>query len=247
VEAALAGMAKMAMVVFGLPETPLSLALVVIGAPLAILAGIFGGLVSQERRIAYFIFLVALPAAVFAAQPPNTNIPRYYFVSAMFLVLLIAECFGTCWRLGGWRRAGALAALAAMLAGGAVQARSFQAGKSPAWPEALGAILSSGQLRIGGLYDRNVHAHVDFFNRTHSPPIELIAPEQVCARPPQWYVAGISHSYEPLPQRLDIPGDGCVLAYELTATYGAPGLSQTPWAIYRQVDQVKPGRRYPAQ
>ena len=234
--AAIAGMAKMALLVLGLPETPMALALVMLGAPLVVLGAIFGGFVSKERRIAYAVTLIALPAIVFVLRPPNTNIPRYYFVTAVFLVLLLAECFGALWRQGGWRRAGAGAALAAMLAGGAAQAWTFQLGKSPAWPEALDAILASGQLRIGGLYDRNVHAHVDFFNRTHSPPIELIAPEEVCARPPQWFVAGVSHSYEPPPARLDVPGDGCALAYALTGIYGAPGLSQTPWALYRRID-----------
>jgi hypothetical protein len=231
--AAIAGMAKMALLVLGLPETPATVALVVLGAPLAIVAALWSRLISKERRVAFVITLVVLPALVFVLRPPNTNIPRYYFVSAVFLVLLIAECFGALWRDGGWRRGIAAAGLAAMLGGGAVQARIYQAGKSLAWPDALDAILASGQLRVGGLYDRNVHAHVDFFNRTHRPPIELIAPEQLCAHTPQWFIAGISHSYEPPPERLDIPGENCTLAYDLTATYGAPGLSQTPWALYR--------------
>ncbi len=240
--AAIAGMAKMVLLVLGLPESPLAVAFAVIGVPLAILGALFSGLVRADRRIAYAVILIALPIAVFVAHPPNTNIPRYYFVSAVFLVLLVAECFGSLWSFGGWRRAGAVAALAAILAGGAVQARNFQAGKYPAWPEALATIASSGQLQIGGLYDRNVHAHVDFYNRTHSPRIELVPPEQLCARPPQWFVAGINDiNREPPPKRLEV-GDGCALAYSLSAIYGAPGLSQTPWALYRQIDAAPAAR-----
>ena len=241
--AAIAGMAKMALLVLGLPETPATVAFVVLAAPLGIVGALSSGLVSKQRRIAFAVTLVVLPALVFIPRPPNTNIPRYYFVSAVFLVLLIAECFGALWRDGGWRRWVAAAALAAMLGGAAVQARIYQAGKSPAWPNALATILASGQLRVGGLYDRNVHAHVDFFNRTHRPPIELVAPEQLCACPPQWFIAGISHSYEPPPERLDIPGENCALTYNLTATYGAPGLSQTPWALYRAPADSSPSLR----
>jgi Dolichyl-phosphate-mannose-protein mannosyltransferase len=234
--AAVAGMAKMALLVLGLPESPLAVAFAVIGVPLAILAALSSGLVRKERRIAYAIILIALPLAVFAAHPPNTNIPRYYFVSAVFLVLLIAECFGSLWRFGGWRRAGAGVALGAMLAGGAVQTRAFQDGKSPAWPEALDAIAASGQMATGGLYDRNVHEHVAFYNRTHNPPLEFVPPEQLCARRPQWFIAGINDiAREPPPPRLDVPGEGCALHYDLASIYGAPGLSQTPWALYRQI------------
>jgi hypothetical protein len=235
--AAIAGMAKMVLLVLGLPESALAVAFAVIGVPLAILGALFSRLVSKDRRIAYAIILIALPLAVFAAHPPNTNIPRYYFVSAVFLVLLIAECFGSLWRFGGWRRAGAVVALGVMLAGGAVQTRAFQEGKSPAWPEALDVIAASGQMATGGLYDRNVHEHVAFYNRTHAAQLEFVPPEQVCARAPQWFIAGINDiAREPPPRSLDVSGEGCALHYDMTGVYGAPGLSQTPWALYRQAD-----------
>ena len=244
---ALIGIAGLIAATFGLPSQPLVLAGAAIGAPLAIGAAIVR-LVHPSRRIAYATMLFAFPAAVFILQPPNVHHPRYYFVCAVFLVLIAAESFGALWLRGGWRRAAASLSLAACLIGGAVQTWSYLDGKAKAWPEALEAIAQSGQTSLGGAYgwgggrvayfdaDNQPHMEIYWFNRGRRQPLELIEPGRYCDAPPAWFILATKATGDNPGEHIDVPAPGCVIGYALSGLYGATGLSQAPWALYRRVD-----------
>lgn len=238
---AIAGEVNLALTTLGAPQNHVFITLFLFGLPPAILIAIVSNLVSAQRRVAYCVILLALPASVFLLHPPNSNIPRYYFDCAIVLTLLCAELVGGLWRAGGWRRLAGAGALAASLAGGLSAAADFQATKTTTWVDALDVIHDSGAPRLGGLYDRNVHEHVDFFNRNHEPKLELVPPEQIFAEPPEWFVVGIDQPDNPVEPRLTMSQAGCVLIYEFTLVYGGPGLSQTPWALYRRKSDAPTG------
>ena len=65
----------------------------------------------------YRLAIVAFPVALALLQVGNTGHPRYYLVAVIALLLLIAETAGNATVRGGWQRRGALAGVAAMLAG----------------------------------------------------------------------------------------------------------------------------------
>ncbi|WP_158813286.1 hypothetical protein [Methylocapsa sp. S129] len=214
----------------GLPvATPLLF--LAIACPLAIVAALRSGLISADRRIAYAIILLALPASVFLLQPPNSDVPRYYLICALFLILLVAEVFGGLWRVGGWRRFAALLALAAMLTGSANLLVRQQESMEGAWPNALAAIAASDATDIATTFDSNFDKFIVFFNESHSPKLTLIAQDQWCARNPQWLVTDFSHL--PMPPEMALEANGCRLRFDLQSAYAAGGFAPTAWALYR--------------
>jgi hypothetical protein len=227
---ALGAIAEMARDAIGVSPAAPAAAVVAAGAA-AVGIALIARLVLDGRRLAYAIILLGLPAAVFVLRPPNAHIPRYYLVCALFLILLLAECFGSLWRAGSWRRWGALAALAAILAGDAGLVLRFQDSKQTAWPLALDAIAASGQLRLASSFDDRVGKLVAYYDRDH-PALELVPRAQWCQKRPQWFVAETAGIAE-LPATLDLAAGQCRVPFALVRRYETWGLSSVGWALYR--------------
>jgi hypothetical protein len=222
--------ANMARDAIGLPLAAPASAIVALGAA-AVLTALRCRLVLDNRRLAYAIILLALPVAVFVFRPPNAHIPRYYLICALFLILLLAEIFGSLWAAGGWRRWGAIAALVAILAGDASLLIRFQKSKQQAWPEALAAIAESGQLRVASNFDDRIGKFIAYYNRAHAP-LDLLARPDWCAQRPDWLIAETS-SVPDLPSNLDLPAPGCQIRFSFVRRYESWGLSRVDWALYR--------------
>lgn len=228
--AAVGAIAHMVRDSIGLP--PATPSVVVLAATaFAILTALRLRLVMNSRRIAYAIILLALPAAVLAFRPPNAHIARYYLICGLFLILLIAEAFGSLWRFGLAGRLGALAGLAAMLIGNVSQLISVQAPKDAGWPLALSEISASGRRTLGSSFDDRVGKFVAYYNRTH-PPLDLVARANWCAEPPQWLIVE-TFDGAAAPQDLDLPAGDCRIHFDFARHYEAWGLSQIGWALYR--------------
>jgi hypothetical protein len=227
---ALGAIADMARDAIGLPLAAPSWAIAPLGA-IVVLTALRLRLVLDNRRIAYAIILLALPAAVFVFRPPNAHIPRYYLICALFLILLLAEAFGGLWAAGAWRRWGAIAALAAILVGDASLLMRFQASKEQAWPEALAAIADSGRLRVASSFDDRVGKFIAYSNRAH-PPLELVARADWCRTQPDWLIAETSSAPD-LPPELDLDAKGCQVRFAFVRRYQSWGLSSVDWALYR--------------
>jgi hypothetical protein len=227
---ALAAIADMARDTVGLPLATPNALIVAIGA-VGVLIALRWRLVRDDRRIAYAVILLALPAAVFIIRPPNAHIPRYYLVCALFLILLIAEAFGSLWRAGAWRRSAAFAALAAMLVGDAGLLIRYQASKQTAWPQALAAIADSGQVVVASSFDDRVGKLIAYYNREHTP-LDLVPRANWCARRPQWFIAETANIAD-LPPDLDLPAGDCRVRFAFVRRYESWGLSPVGWALYR--------------
>jgi hypothetical protein len=227
------GIANLEMATFGLDPSSLSQAVfALVALPLLVLAAIFH-FARPERRIAYLAMLVVLPAGALLLRIPNTQSPRYFFAASAFLLLLAAESFGALWRLGDWRRAVALAALAATLTGDAMAFARLEAGKAAPWTDALAMIAASSDKTLASSWDFNVGKSVDFFNATRGAGLDLIARDQICARKPAWYILELAGAEARAPS-LAIKGDGCVIPFALVGAYDLDVPSQPAWALYRR-------------
>ncbi|HLW89813.1 MAG TPA: hypothetical protein VKS78_00740 [Roseiarcus sp.] len=189
----------MALVVFSTLGLPMSTPFLLVAAatPLALVAALRSKIVLPERRIAYAVMLLAAPAAVFLLRPENTDVPRYYLVCGLFLVLLAGEAFGSLWRAGTWRRGVAAAALVAVLIGDAVQFARFEASLDGAWPNALAAIANSGERHVATTFDSGFDKFVAYFDATHAARLDLIPERQWCAARPDWLVTDLTR--DPMP------------------------------------------------
>ena len=227
---ALAAIADMARDAIGLPLVAPD-GLILAAGVVGVLIALRWRLVRDDRRIAYAVMLLALPAAVFVVRPPNAHIPRYYLVCALFLILLIAEVFGALWRAGAWRRAAAFVALAAMLVGDATLLIRYQTSKATAWPQALAAIAGSGQIVVASSFDDRVGKLIAYYNRDHAP-LALVPRAEWCARRPQWFIAETAGVAD-LPPDLDLPAGACRVRFSFVRRYESWGLSSIGWALYR--------------
>ena len=240
---AVAAIANMAMTTLGLfPESRPEAAFALLVLPLLVV-GALVWLAPAQRRIAYGVTLIGVPAAVLILHPANSHAPRYFFVCSVFLLLLGADAFAALWRFGGGRRALALAALAAALIGDATSIARFQEGKSATWPDALTAVLASGRTRLASSFDFNVAKHVDYFNLERGADLDLVPAGEICARQPSWYIV----ESPPLPAApaLEIEGGRCRLPFALIGVYGLHLPSQLPWALYRRRRAPRRARRSP--
>lgn len=238
---AIGAMVNLEMATFGLPPNSFwlfGLALFVL-PPLLLVAIAKAAL--PERRIAYFAFFTVIPAAVLTLQPPNTHAARYFFAASPFLLLLAAESFSQLWKLGGWRRAAALAALAASLTGDGLAIAQTLAGERSPWTDALSTILESRQLTLATSFDFNVGRNVDYFNRARGVELDLVPAERLCAQRPAWYIVQMAGDVAPDPT-IDLAGAGCRLTYTFRGEYNRVP-SQLPWSLYRLQDATSGGRQ----
>jgi hypothetical protein len=231
----IAGIVNLEMATFGLDPSSLpQAAFALVALPLLVLAGIFY-FARPERRIGYLAMLFALPAGALLLRVPNTHSPRYFFAASAFLLLLAAESFGALWRFGDWRRAVAVAALAATLAGDAFAFVRLEVGKMAPWTDALAMIAASSDKTLASSFDFNVGKSVDIFNATRGAGLDLIAPDQVCAHKPAWYILELAGA-EARAASLAVNGDGCVIAFALVGAYDLDVPSRPAWALYRRAD-----------
>ncbi len=228
---AIAAIANMAMSTLGLfPDWRPAATFALFAVPLLVVGAILK-LAPVERRIAYGVTLLGVPAAVFALHPANSHPPRYFFLCSIFLLLLSADAFGALWRMGGWRRGLALGVLAAILTGDALSVARFQASKRAVWTDALATIAASGEPRLASSLDFNVGKEVDYFNWRRGAALDLVPAAEVCAREPAWYVL---ESAEPAAATVTMEGPGCRLSFAFQGVYGLHLPSQTAWALYRR-------------
>jgi hypothetical protein len=192
--------------------------------------------ISSFRRICYVVMLFALPALVFVARPPNSHIPRYYLISAVFLILAAADLFAILWRRSGFWRAAAVAAATALGIGNVEAIVVAKEANLAAWPEALSAIAASPSQRIGTNFDFNVREFVQHYNRFTGKPLQLVGSELSCDNAPEWYIVESDTPAQPETIGVDAHREGggrCTLQYTLRSTYGYSTFFESRWLLYR--------------
>jgi hypothetical protein len=188
------------------------------------------------RRISYAVMLFGLPALVLIARPPNSHIPRYYLISAVFLILATADLFAILWRKGGIRRGAAIAGAIVLAIGNLHALAAAKEANSAAWPEALAAIAASPSQTVGTNFDFNVREFVGHYNRLHDKPLQLVGSELACDKAPEWYIVETEAAAQPETISVDASrpdGGHCGLRYVLTSAYGDSTFFESRWFLYR--------------
>ena len=192
--------------------------------------------ISSFRRISYAVMLLGLPALVFIARPPNSHIPRYYLISAVFLILAAADLFAILWRKSGVGRATAIAAAMALATCNLHAMVVAKEANVAAWPEALSVIAASPSQSIGTNFDFNVREFVEHYNRFTDKPLKLMSSDLFCDNAPEWYIVESDTPAQPrtivVNARLRRAGH-CTLQYALRSTYGYSTFFESRWLLYR--------------
>ena len=192
--------------------------------------------ISSFRRISYAVMLFGLPALVFIARPPNSHIPRYYLISAVFLILAAADLFAILWRQGGVAKAAAIAVAAALATGNLDAMAAAKEANVAAWPEALSVIAASPSQSIGTNFDINVRAFVEHYDRFADKPLKLISSDLFCDNAPGWWIVESDTPAEPRTIGVEarLRGGGhCTLRYAFMSAYGDSTFFESRWLLYR--------------
>lgn len=241
---AYAGFSQMIVATLEGAMTPL---LIVAAIPLL---AIGGGVVLRERaissfrRISYALMLFGLPALVFATRVPNSHIPRYYSISAVFLILVAADLFAILWRKGRIWRVAALAATLTLAVGNLYALFTAKVANALAWPDALAAIEASPSQRVGTNFDFNVREFVGYYNRFAAKPLHLVGADVSCDDAPAWYIfetdaPGLEKTIRVDGRRND--GGPCSVRYVLASTYGYSTFFESRWLLYRAKEPTEAG------
>lgn len=227
--------ANLEMTTFGMdPSSTPQIIFALLVAPLLILATIFL-CARPERRIAYLVVIFVPPLIVLLLRQPNTHAPRYFFAASPFLLLLLAETFGKCWRSGPAPRALASLVVVASLIADTNYLVRMNAGEAATWTMTFDKIAASGEPSLASSFDFNVSRFVDFFNTEISPktPVALIEKAVVCEKPPRWYVVELPDFGAPAPT-LTVKGEGCEFPFTLDGVYDRDVPWLSPWGLYRR-------------
>jgi hypothetical protein len=192
--------------------------------------------ISSFRRISYAVMLFGLPALVFIAKPPNSHIPRYYLISAVFLILAAADLFAILWSKSGVWRAAVVAAATVLAVGNLHAMVVAKEANVAAWPEALSVIAASPSQRIGTNFDFNVREFVEHYNRSTDKPLQLMGSDLFCDNAPEWYIVESDTPAQPETIGVDAHRQGgghCTLQYALRSTYGYSTFCESRWLLYR--------------
>lgn len=233
---AFAGFSQMIVATLAGTMTPL---LILVAIPLVAI-GVFAvsrvSAISSFRRICYATMLLGLPALVLIVKPPNSHIPRYYLISAVFLILAAADLFAIVWRKGGVWRGAAVATAIALAVGNLHAMVAAKQANVAAWPEALAAIAASPSPTIGTNFEFNVREFVGQYNRLSDRPLQLVGSDLSCEKAPEWYIVEAETAAQPETIGVDArrqDGGHCSLRYALTSAYGYSTFFESRWFLYR--------------
>ena len=194
-------------------------------------------LVRPETRILGLATLV-LVAAMAVARLPNLEMPRYFLVPGVVLILFLAEIVGAGWQRGGVARLTALILLGACLLGHARQdARLLAVGRGDILATTV-LMTREGATSYGSSAEFRAKLMVDSATRANGKRATLVSardPGAFCAGLPRWYIDDESPDADP-PSGLTVGPDACRTTYDTVAVFPSSSLSGRQWTLLRRAD-----------
>jgi hypothetical protein len=219
----LEGYAGLYRVLLGIPDAVPDLP--ILAVPVATLLALY--FCSGSRRFSLgVITMVLLPVVVLIVQPPNVHYPRYYLVSGVVFVLILAELFAIAWGSAiAWRVLAIVLGLG-VVAGNAVELmKLFQFGRGDPVP-ALRVIADAQQPVLVDVRDRVVVEYLAPRHGLQVTPVDLAA---LCTARPAFMLT----SDRAAPADMAIAQPGCSIAYRAVMRTEHWGLSGSSWTLYR--------------
>lgn len=187
----------------------------------------------RDRRASlYMIGIVGLPLLMAAAHLPNVEFPRYFLVSATFLLLWSGELLGRGFDSGGRYRLLAIAGLIVILVGSASSLVQFYKYGRGSYSTMVAQVAQDADATYASNHDFRTSMVVDHFAGRAGLKASLVTNEKICSNRPRWLIleaaAGI--------QLQNIQPNNCAVSYVLVDATTSWGLSGMRWLLYRRQD-----------
>ena len=222
----------------GGPDAGLGMLLVAV----AVLLGFVAALVLAARRrdaagVMWFAVVVLTPALLLAVVQRREIYPRYFVISAAFLLIALAELCDAALRRGGITRCTAIALLIASVIGNGIGiARLARLGRG-SYSAAIADILAeapSGRITLGSDFDFRNRMVLGYYvpRLDAGRRVDYIDQSKRPTQPPEWMlVHNLDRHAAPVAEYTD-PANG--EHYGLRNFYPYAGLSGWSWAEYRR-------------
>ncbi len=194
----------------------------------------------QAEWIFYAIVIfIAPPLALIAWRQPFVY-PRYFAITAPFILLLVGQSLARSWQQAGAPRFGCVIFLGLVLWG---DVHCYIELRSPGRGQYLAAIdyilaHTDGPASIASHQDARNELTFDFYRRYLPPnrPIEYIKKDQLAEKRPKWLLIDCLSDMPPQSNERIAP-DGS--RYRLARVFRYSGLSGFDWWIYEREKTVK--------
>lgn len=186
----------------------------------------------DRRSSLYVIGVVGLPFLMAAAHLPNLEFPRYFLVSATFLLLWCGELFGRVLDSGGRYRLLAVTGLVAILIGNASSLLQFYQYGRGSYSMMVARVTQDGDNTYASNHDFHTGMVVDHFARQTGHRASLVKDYRICSDHPAWLILEDTADT----QFPDIQPADCAVKYVRTYATANWGLSGLRWALYRRQD-----------
>ncbi len=205
-------------------------------------AGAIIWLVMQRDKtwVLYGVVVLAFPLAVWAMENKPDVIHRYFLISVVFMLILLARVMAALWQAGGWQKWTAAVILVFYVAGNSSLLVQFSDGGRGQYKAVLNHILENSQspqrityfptFSVGKTLGHHIRA------LQQSERLLLVPRTRESGEPADWYIDGYLYGKPPKPViTRTIEGFGDV-RYNLSQTFAQWGLSGDTYALYRLED-----------
>ena len=188
--------------------------------------------------IFFAIVVIGLPLAVAAANPLISTVPRYFFVDAVFALIVAARGLDLMLERGRRWRLATIALVALFVVGNGIQLDRFFDGGRGRYTEAVRLIAADGDgpARVAGYHPLRVGAVLTYHARraglADAVRFTTAGEEEV---PASWYITDGFQGQAPTATLFRSVGGGQA-TYRLAAVFPHWGLSGDTWAVYRRRD-----------
>jgi hypothetical protein len=219
----------------GLPAaTPGWLALA-LALGLLVLAAVAGWLTRAQALFA-FVSLVAVPALIFLADPPNQQYPRYYLVFGALLAPLAAAAAAGLWTRP-WGRPAVVAGAALFLLGQAgplsALARHGRGEVSP-----LVALMAQAKTpSYASQIKRSPQYVVDYYARRAGIVLTRTPMPFDCGQVPDFYLVGVPLDFAIAEEKTALGTERCRTDYVAVADAPGSALSGMHWRLFHRADK----------
>lgn len=225
----------------GLPEHPVAMVLgLAIVIAVVVLDATALAKAGRDEWVFHVTAILVAPIATTLVLSEQYLCPRYFLVSIAFFLLALARVLS---RLSARSRTGAMLAivvLVAFAAGNLARTRQFLVEGKGGYREAVEVMARESKgstIAVGGNYDFNVSALLDFYRRFLSPGqrIEFHAHDKIARDGPgsiEWFVIDEPRFTAPPQNEIRI----AVAKFVLRGTWTYYGPCGSDWAIYRRAE-----------
>lgn len=184
----------------------------------------------------YVISTIVLPIVALAANPANSNFPRYFLFSGVMFLLFMADLIGFGWQRKGSARAIAVAAVFAIVAGNAVSLSRFYADGRGHYSQVVAEMGKTGRILYGSDHNFRTPTIVEYFGKRLGIETRYLFWPNWCSVRPDWII--VQNPNNPLlaHEQASVRPPQCTISFERVRSFPSWGLSGRTWVLYRRVN-----------